>query len=637
MPTYLVNKGKKVDLERLTNDELMELIHNIPSDSEDDLESDDEDEIEPPGIQPTPVTDAMLENYFEQRGINELTITVPSQDTTHSQEDTEPPHEQADDVQASEELESEEENDNPQLPQARKILKPTKMVWRKSKIGNIPSNFIGDTTLTNSVKDLQTPYQYFKYFFDDDLLQKIVEETIRYSVFKDASKPFEFAVNDLRKYLGICILTSVASLSNTRMYWNSTIGLDIIQRTMSLKTFERIRSNLHFNDNMISPQNDKLHKLRPVIDSLSKKFISIPMEEMLSLDEQICATKARHHLKQYLPLKPHKWGYKLFILSGVSGFCYKFEIYSGSENNASNRLVNEPDLGASSNVVIRLSRDIPRNCHHKLFFDNYYTSVPLVSYLANQGIHSLGTARRNRIPNCKIPTEKEAAKLPRGTSGEFVTNFEGTDISNTFWKDNKMVVLLSSFIGVDPESNVGRYDRKNKEKISIPCPAVVKQYNRHMGGVDLLDSIIGRYKISMRSKKWYMRLFYHLLDISIINAWLLYRRNNAGAQNLMKLADFRIDLAKTLCCIGESSGPKRGRPSSIQQNIDAKRRKPNASALPPTDVRLDNRSHFPNWNETRLRCKLPGCKAQTYVVCQKCDTALCLNKDKNCYKLFHTQ
>lgn len=54
---------------------------------------------------------------------------------------------------------------------------------------------------------------------------------------------------------------------------------------------------------------------------------------MLSIDEQICATKVRHHMKQYVPLKSHKWGYKLFALSGVSGFCYKFEIYTGTEND----------------------------------------------------------------------------------------------------------------------------------------------------------------------------------------------------------------------------------------------------------------------------------------------------------------
>lgn len=49
----------------------------------------------------------------------------------------------------------------------------------------------------------------------------------------------------------------------------------------------------------------------------------------MAVDEQIIPTKARSSLKQYNPKKPHKWGYKVFVLSGVSGFSYNFDFYSG--------------------------------------------------------------------------------------------------------------------------------------------------------------------------------------------------------------------------------------------------------------------------------------------------------------------
>lgn len=45
-----------------------------------------------------------------------------------------------------------------------------------------------------------------------------------------------------------------------------------------------------------------------------------------------------------------------------------------------------------------------------------------------------------------------------------------------------------------------------------------------MGGVDNLDANVGRYKIRLKSKKWYLRIFYHLFDLCVINAWLLYQR-----------------------------------------------------------------------------------------------------------------
>lgn len=54
-------------------------------------------------------------------------------------------------------------------------------------------------------------------------------------------------------------------------------------------------------------------------------------------------------------------------MSGVSGFAYNLEIYTGQENDPSLRLDNEPDLGPSSNVVVRLARVIPSYLNYKLY------------------------------------------------------------------------------------------------------------------------------------------------------------------------------------------------------------------------------------------------------------------------------
>lgn len=645
MPFIHKNGNEVVNLNNLTSDDLFDLIQDIPTDSEDDLEMSDEDDFI------TPDAEEMLSNYMTEQQINELTLLVePSQEDTSEHHNTlanvpelassivssvveKTPV--ADEITAQRIETSVTRTEIPICHAQSSISRKVNLLWKKKKLRDVPCNFTGNTVLPAEITILQTPYQYFKYFFNDELFEKITLESVRFSASKNPAKPLDLTKYDIMKYLGICILSSIVSIPNFRMYWNQQVGLDVVCNTMSQKRFEHIRSNLHFNDNSCHNGTDKLFKLRPVIDSLSSNFIKVPMEEMLSVDEQICATKARHHLKQYLPLKPHKWGYKLFVLSGVSGFCYKFEIYTGTENDSNRRLSNEPDLGSSSNVVVRLAREIPRNCFHKLFFDNYYTSIPIINFLAKKGIHSLGTVRRNRIPGCKMPTDNECKKLKRGEFGEFVANHEGTEISNVYWKDNKIVTLLSSFVGSEPVKMVKRYDRKKRERVDIPCPAIVTQYNMHMGGVDLLDSIVGRYKIKMRSRKWYMRLFYHLIDITVINAWLLYRRNNQN-KTVMKLADFRLEVASTLCKIGPPTSSKRGRPSENQKNIDLKRLKPNVTPVPTKDVRLDNIGHFPKWNETRLRCKLPDCKAQTFVVCEKCEAALCFNKNNNCFKVFHS-
>lgn len=44
----------------------------------------------------------------------------------------------------------------------------------------------------------------------------------------------------------------------------------------------------------------------------------------------------------------------------MSGFTYKTEIYSGQKNKSRFRLPEEPDLNLCANVVVRLSKDIPK-------------------------------------------------------------------------------------------------------------------------------------------------------------------------------------------------------------------------------------------------------------------------------------
>nr|XP_026488603.1 piggyBac transposable element-derived protein 3-like [Vanessa tameamea] len=233
---------------------------------------------------------------------------------------------------------------------------------------------------------------------------------------------------------------------------------------MTVNHFEKIRQFLHFHDNSLQvpschPGHDRLHKIRPILESLKKKCQSIPKRETLSVDEQMCATKAANFLRQYFPNKPHKWGYELLVLCDDRGVAYNFEIYSGMENNSALRYANEPDLGASSNIVVRLARTIPRYQQYKLFFDNYYTSAKLISFLSKQGIQSLGSVNKGRLgKDLKIPSLKDlkSTKTERGHSEEWVADVDGTEVGTVMWYDNKPVVLSSSFVGQQPIEKVSR-------------------------------------------------------------------------------------------------------------------------------------------------------------------------------------
>lgn len=143
-----------------------------------------------------------------------------------------------------------------------------------------------------------------------------------------------------------------------------------------------------------------------------------------------------------------------------------------------------PDLGACSNVVVRLSQSIPDMQNYIVYFDNFYTSVGLLVYLRSRGIFSLGTVRANRLPNCKLPTDADLKDNERGYSSECIANAQGVTISVVLWKDNKIVRLASTYVGIRPFETVNddeqqrkaaRYDKKEKAYIEINCPQIIRE------------------------------------------------------------------------------------------------------------------------------------------------------------------
>ena len=79
----------------------------------------------------------------------------------------------------------------------------------------------------------------------------------------------------------------------------------------------------------------------------------------------------------------------------------------------------------------------------------------------------------------------------------------------------------------------------------IRKPHAVKEYNRHMGGVDKSDQLMSYYSFGHRTVKWWCRVFFHLLDMAVVNSYILY---NESTQSTRKLTHekYRIHLASEL-------------------------------------------------------------------------------------------
>jgi hypothetical protein len=83
-----------------------------------------------------------------------------------------------------------------------------------------------------------------------------------------------------------------------------------------------------------------------------------------------------------------------------------------------------------------------------------------------------------------------------------------------------------------------------------------------MGEVNLHDQMMSYYRMSFRSKKFYMRLIFHMLDMAVVNSWLLRRRVekklNTSYQHLTSLCEFKLNLADSLMFVGQEVVKKRG-------------------------------------------------------------------------------
>ena len=223
-------------------------------------------------------------------------------------------------------------------------------------------------------------------------MDHLVEQTNLYSVLQSGA-----SINtnhaEMEQYLRILVMMGIVKLPRYRMYWSTETRIGAIADTMSVNRFEKLKRFFYCNDNskMLSreyPNYDELFKVRPVIDSVLQRCKLVEQEKKHSIDEQIIPTKSRSGLRQYLPKKPNKWGIKVWARCGVSGFLYDFEIYTGKQPSQT-----LPGLGVLGNTVLRLAAGLPKHVGHKLYFDNLFTSIPLVKHLKADGIWSVDTIR----------------------------------------------------------------------------------------------------------------------------------------------------------------------------------------------------------------------------------------------------
>ena len=124
-----------------------------------------------------------------------------------------------------------------------------------------------------------------------------------------------------------------------------------------------------------------------------------------------------------------------------------------------------------------------------------------------------------------------------------------------------------------------------------------------------------------------MRVFFHLIDFTICNAWLLYQLEHSKTfpgKKYLDLYDFKRYVSECWMSQNECTAYRRLRKSEGRSEV-------------PRPVRFDGVGHWPdctNGYHDRKRCA--HCKRSTNMYCTKCKVHLCCHQRRNCFKPFHT-
>ena len=220
-------------------------------------------------------------------------------------------------------------------------------------------------------------------------------------------------------------------------------------------------------------------------------------------------------------------------------------------------------------------------------------------------MRATGTVRDNRTSHCPLQNIKQFKKEIRGShdyrndgSVEFVR-----------WNDNSVVTIGSNHQSYTPLGKAKRYSRKDKKRIDISQPYMIKMYNEGMGGVYLLDRLLGSYRPQLRSKKWWWNLFSNGLNIALIASWRIHCEVHEKSQQLSHL-EFLRSITQVLLRLNDRLISKRGPKAS----------KPIETCMTDDHLLVST---------TQGRCA--QCTKNTKYKCFRCDKRL----HQHCYAIYH--
>ena len=429
---------------------------------------------------------------------------------------------------------------------------------------------------------MNSPLSAFRLFVDEPMIRSIQRHTNSH-IQATESPASPVTPDHLEQFIGLQIARGVLCASNTsvKALWDKQWGPPLFSNTMSRNLFECTMQNVRFDDRQrrrCRLREDRFCLVSEVWDSFvtNCQRCYIPSAE-LTIDEQLFPCKTRCPFTQYMASKPDKFGLKFwFLVDNNSKYLYNARPYLGRD--PTRRAGND----VPHDVCMKLMQPL-YDMGYNVTTDNFFSSLKLANALAEKNTSIVGTVRRQRR---EIPDGETLMRQRDLHASEiYSTTRNGITTSLTIYKAkrNKIVYLLST---MHPTVSI---DTCHSKKL----PETIAMYNRTKVGVDVLDQMARYFTCKSGTRRWPMAVFFNILDISCINAWVLYQE--VTGQRIPR-RDFLLQLVMEMC-----------RPTQSPTRI----------SLSVSDAASPSRHHC-QIMESGTRCK-----NKSNHLCQSCSSFCC--------------
>lgn len=475
--------------------------------------------------------------------------------------------------------------------------------WKKVKPPEPPkdikSKFSVSKTGPCRIENCKNPIDFLNLFLSESVFIMMVHHTnafakhqlqqtkiTRYSRF---NKWHDITIEEMKKFVGILISMGLTRRTQISDYWSTKPSqfIPFYSNVMSIKRFQNILSVFHLTSNLNTTKNESgrdllknVYELLTVLNASFKDYF-VP-GQAISVSEGLIGAKKYSTLVKYVPKKnlaQHNIK-KIILCDSSSGYVFHSALIKYRDRRVAGLL--------AKRVIMEVLNEaqLTGKGHH-IFADNSYTTFGLSRELLTVNTYLTGILSKKssefKSSIIQTPSKDNNTLYFRKGAHLLVKYKEATD--------KKTVNILTT--GCHAEDKLLK-NTTGKQKAK-PLPLYL--YNKHKVSI---DSKRKRFLTTARmTRAFWKRIVYSLIDIAVLNAFVLYKANTTTERRVDRL-QFILEIVEKLSLEGSPSTR-----SLVDQNIHQ------LSLLPGENSRICEVCR----SKPRSRNFCPGCNVGVHPEC----------------------